>query len=74
MNFALIGLMFLPFILIFLEKMMNLMMLNNIFNNVILFILGILFFRMPFSDELLVFIFLVLILKISNFKFVYGKK
>ena len=64
MNFYFFGVVILPFLLLFLDYIFSksLRSFGNI-SGIILFIFGILIFRMPFSDELLVFIFLLLILK-----------
>lgn len=67
MNFSMSGVIILPIVLWFTEGFItkNLMSYGSI-SNIVGFFFGILFFRMPFSDELLVFVFLVLILNFFN--------
>jgi len=76
MNFYLLGMIILPFLLWYTDVILT-KALNGYgaISNIVMFFFGILIFRMPFSDEFLVFVFLVLILKIFNYvknqKFVY---
>ena len=67
MNFSLLGIIMLPIVLWFTEGVItkHLRSYGSI-TNIVGFFFGILFFRMPFSDELLVFVFLVLILTFFN--------
>ena len=67
MNFSLFGIIILPIVLWFTEGFITkyLMPYGSI-SNIVGFFFGILFFRMPFSDEFLVFIFLILILTFFN--------
>lgn len=68
MNFYLLGIIILPFLLWYTDVTLT-KALNGYgtISNIVMFFFGILIFRMPFSDEFLVFIFLVLILKIFNY-------
>ncbi|MAD97804.1 MAG: hypothetical protein CMB99_10805 [Flavobacteriaceae bacterium] len=70
MNFYLFGILILPVFLWLLDNSLSLFLRKyGDFAKVILFIFGLLIFRMPFSDELLVFVFLILILAMfSRFK------
>jgi len=67
MNFSLLGIIILPIVLWFIEGFItkHLRPYGSI-SNIVGFFFGILFFRMPFSDEFLVFVFLVLILTFFN--------
>tara|TARA_B110000967_G_scaffold1976_1_gene2155 strand:- start:655 stop:1968 length:1314 start_codon:yes stop_codon:yes gene_type:complete len=67
MNFSLLGIIILPIVLWFTEGVItkHLRSYGSI-TNIVGFFFGILFFRMPFSDELLVFVFLVFILTFFN--------
>ncbi len=66
MNFYLFGIILLPIFLLILDYLLTRALKNfGAISGVILFIIGILIFRMPFSDELLVFFFLWIILKIN---------
>lgn len=68
MNFSLFGIFLLPIFLWFLEGFLTKYLRNyGSIANIVGFFFGILFFRMPFSDEFLVFIFLVMILIFFNF-------
>ena len=73
MNFSYLGIFLLPFILYFVEHILSYFKFNSPIFNYILFIFGILFFRMPFSDELLTYIFLIAMIYIFNVKFVLKK-
>lgn len=67
MNFYLFGIIILPILLILLDYFFSRLLKNfGKIQNIILFIFGILIFRMPFSDEFLVFIFLWIILIITK--------
>ena len=67
MNFYLFGIILLPLFLIFIDYFFTKMLRSfGSISGVILFIFGILLFRMPFSDELLVFLFLWIILMITG--------
>ena len=67
MNFSLLGIIFLPIVLWFTEGLITkYLRFYGSITNIVGFFFGILFFRMPFSDELLVFVFLVLILTFFN--------
>ena len=67
MNFYFFGVIILPFLLLFLDYLFTKSLKNfGKISGIILFIIGILIFRMPFSDELLVFVFLFVILKVTK--------
>ncbi len=67
MNFSFYGLIILPIVLWFTEAFITKnLMPYGILSSIIGFFFGVLFFRMPFSDEFLVFIFLLLILWFFN--------
>lgn len=67
MNFHLFGLIILPVFLWFIDNILTFSLKKyGIISRLIMFIIGLLMFRMPFSDEFLVFIFLILILELSN--------
>lgn len=67
MNFSLFGMIILPILLWFCEKGLTTFLRNySQLSGILLFFFGILIFRMPFSDELLVFVFVIVILKMSN--------
>ena len=72
MNFSLFGILLLPILLWSSEWFLSGCLKNypKIFG-VVLFFFGLLMFRMPYSDELLVFVFLILILFFSNLKIKY---
>tara|TARA_R110002096_G_scaffold436018_1_gene665122 strand:- start:1393 stop:2691 length:1299 start_codon:yes stop_codon:yes gene_type:complete len=71
MNFYLFGIIILPIFLWYTDVLLtNTLKSYGTMSNVVMFFFGILIFRMPFSDELLVFAFLVLILRV----FYYFKK
>lgn len=76
MNFYLLGIIIIPILLWYTDVILT-KALNGygMISNVIMFFFGILIFRMPFSDEFIVFVFLVFILKIFNYikthKFVF---
>ncbi|WMI68928.1 O-antigen polymerase [Mangrovimonas sp. YM274] len=81
MNFSLLGIILLPIVIWFTEGFLTKSLRNfNSIVNIVGFIFGILFFRMPFSDDILIFVFLVLILLFFNvfkkykFKFYYPIK
>ena len=67
MNFSLLGIIILPIVLWFTDGLItkSLRPYGSI-SNIVGFFFGLLFFRMPFSDEFLVFVFLVLILTFFN--------
>ncbi len=73
MNFSYIGILLLPLILYLTDSFLSYFKFNNQIFKYILFMMGILIFRMPFSDEILTYIFLLLIIYISNKKFVLKK-
>lgn len=64
MNFYLIGILILPFFLWIIDNLLS-YTINKYgeISNVLMFVFGILIFRMPFSDELLVFVFCAIIIK-----------
>ena len=67
MNFSIYGIVILPIILWFTEGFLTKSLRHyGSISNIVGFFFGILFFRMPYSDELLVFVFLVLILIFFN--------
>lgn len=67
MNFYLFGVIILPVSLLLMDYFFTKLLKNfGAISGVILFIFGILIFRMPFSDELLVFIFLWIILILTS--------
>lgn len=67
MNFYFFGVIILPFLLLFLDYLFTKSLKNfGKISGIILFIIGVLIFRMPFSDELLVFVFLFAILKVTK--------
>ena len=67
MNFYLFGLIILPVFLWFIDNILTFSLKKyGSISKLIMFIIGLLIFRMPFSDEFLVFIFLVLTLELSN--------
>ena len=67
MNFYLFGLLLLPVFLLIVDYFFTNLLRNfGSISGIILFIFGILIFRMPFSDEFLVFIFLWIILVITG--------
>lgn len=67
MNFYLFGIIILPVFLWFTDNILTVSLKKyGTISNLIMFIIGLLLFRMPFSDEFLVFIFLIIILEISN--------
>lgn len=68
MNFYLFGIVLLPIFLWYTDVLLTKALQNyGIMANVVMFFFGILIFRMPFSDEFLVFVFLVLILRAFNY-------
>ena len=67
MNFSLLGIIILPIVLWFTEGFITKSLRSyGSISNIVGFFFGLLFFRMPFSDEFLVFVFLVLILTFFN--------
>jgi len=68
MNFSYIGILLLPIFLWLTESIIRRFSRNNYFYRILSFYFGLLFFRMPFSDEMIVFLFITLILYISNKK------
>ena len=67
MNFSIFGIVLLPVFLWFTEGLLTKYLKNyGSILSIIGFFFGILFFRMPYSDELLVFVFLVFILTFFN--------
>ena len=67
MNFSFYGLIILPVLLWFTDAFITRSLKPyGLLSSIIGFFFGVLFFRMPFSDEILVFIFLVLILWFFN--------
>jgi hypothetical protein len=68
MNFYLFGIIILPIFLWYTDVLLtNTLKKYGTMSNVVMFFFGILIFRMPFSDEVLVFIFLIVILRAFNF-------
>ncbi len=57
-----------PLLLMFTESIINRFSQNNLFYGLLAFFFGMLIFRMPYSDEMLVFIFLIGIIYITNKK------
>jgi hypothetical protein len=79
MNFYLYGLILLPIFLWFIDNILSFALKKyGDLSKILMFLFGILIFRMPFSDEFLVFVFLLLILEFGNFfqniKFVIKKE
>lgn len=67
MNFSYFGMLFLPVFLWLTNGLLSYgLRTYSSISGIIMFFFGILFFRMPFSDEFLVFVFLVIILKSLN--------
>lgn len=67
MNFSILGIIILPIILWFTEGLITkYLKLYGSISNIVGFFFGILFFRMPYSDEFLVLVFLVIILTFFN--------
>ncbi len=73
MNFSYLGIFLLPLILYLTESLLSYFKYNSPVFNYILFIMGLLFFRMPFSDELLTYLILVFMVYVFNVKFVFKK-
>lgn len=76
MNFYLFGIILTPIFLLIMDYLFTKLLKNfGAISGIILFIFGVLIFRMPFSDEFLVFIFLWIILVITSwlnkYKFKY---
>ena len=76
MSFSVYGIILLPIVLWLTEGFITKTISSyGSMSNIIGFFFGILFFRMPFSDEFLVFLFLVLILNLFNlfkkYKFIF---
>ncbi len=71
MNFAYLGILILPVALLFIEYLFLKMRLDSPIYNYILFIMGILIVRMPFSDDILIYIIITLIFYLSHMKFVF---
>jgi len=69
-NFYYLGIILLPLLLYFTEYILYKIKFNIGLFNYVHFIMGILIFRMPFSDEILIYLFLVFILYVTNKKFV----
>jgi len=68
MNFYLFGIIILPIFLWYTDVLLtNTLRKYGIMSNVIMCFFGILIFRMPFSDEFLVFVFLLIILISFNY-------
>ncbi|WP_201354052.1 O-antigen polymerase [Hydrogenimonas urashimensis] len=59
MNFYFFGIVFLPFILIFTKFLLEKLFNQNNFTQILLFIFGLLIFRMPYSDILLLSFFVL---------------
>lgn len=67
MNFSIYGIIILPIVLWFTEGFLTKSLkLYGSISGIIGFFFGILFFRMPYSDEFLVFVFLIIILIFFN--------
>lgn len=70
MNFAFLGMFLLPILLWLSEGIFKWFLLGySSISGIVLFFFGLLIFRMPYSDEFLVFVFLIVILRLSNLKF-----
>jgi hypothetical protein len=69
-NFYYLGIILLPFILYFAEYILYKVKFDSGLFNYVHFIMGILLFRMPFSDEILTYLFLVFIAYIFNKRFI----
>ncbi|WP_237230277.1 O-antigen polymerase [Flaviramulus multivorans] len=68
MNFYLFGIIILPILLWYTDVLLtNALKSYGLMSNIVMFFFGILIFRMPFSDEFLVFVFLVIILKAFHY-------
>jgi len=68
MNFSYFGIVLLPIFLWLTEIIIKKFSPNNYFYSIITFIFGLLIFRMPYSDEMIVFFFIVLLLYVSKIK------
>ncbi len=68
MNFSYFGIILLPILLMFTESIITRFSKKNLFYGLLSFFFGMLIFRMPYSDEMLVFIFLVVIVYLTNKK------
>lgn len=67
MNFSIFGIVLLPLVLWLTEGLLTKYLKNyGSISGIVGFFFGILFFRMPYSDELLIFVFLFLILVFFN--------
>lgn len=70
MNFSYWGIILLPLFMIVTEYLMKKLFIKfKSISNVLLFFLGLMIFRMPFSDTILVFVFVFLLLRLSLLKF-----
>lgn len=67
-NFYFFGIAMLPLILIVTDKLMKKMFSHSTFANILLFVFGLLIFRMPYSDILLVSIFVFVFYKVILMK------
>jgi hypothetical protein len=68
MNFWYFGIILLPVLLYYTDILLTKTLSKyGAMSNIVMFLFGILIFRMPFSDEFLVFVFLVIILKAFNY-------
>lgn len=70
MNFSYLGILLLPFILYMADYILAYFKMNNKMYDYILFIMGILIFRMPFSDEIITYLFLFIIVYFTVKKYV----
>lgn len=66
MNFSYLGIIILPVLLVVTESIITRFSRDNMFYGLIAFFFGMLIFRMPYSDEILVYAFLICIVYISN--------
>jgi len=69
MNFSYFGIVLLPLLLWLTESIIVRFSNNNIFYGIIAFFFGVLIFRMPYSDEVIVFLLLILMLYLSRKRF-----
>ncbi len=74
MNFLYVGIFLLPFLLFFTEYILYKIKVRSELVNYVHFIFGILIFRMPYSDEMIIYLFLIILVYLLNIKFVHGHK
>ena len=69
MNFSYFGILLIPIFLSLTENIMRKFYGTSNFTKIILFFLGLMIFRMPFSDTFLIFIFILVLVKLMNYKY-----